>query len=98
MPKRRTEDVVHVTMTDHYIQRRQPARDLLAEIEERHETENNSYRGKVVPYYPEELPRTPENDLDLAIAQVNQKSNLEQGIRELTAAIERYSPERAEYY
>src|SRR5262245_3581122 len=28
MPKRRTEDVVHVVMTDHYIQRRLPARDL----------------------------------------------------------------------
>ncbi len=29
MPKRRTEDVVHVVMTDHLIQRRIPARDLL---------------------------------------------------------------------
>src|SRR5690242_13695831 len=32
MPKRRTEDVVHVVMTDHYIQRRKPSGDLLAEI------------------------------------------------------------------
>ena len=30
MPKRRTEDAVHVVMTDHYIQRRRPAADLLA--------------------------------------------------------------------
>ena len=29
MPKRRTDDVVHVVMTDHYIQRRKPAGNLL---------------------------------------------------------------------
>jgi predicted CXXCH cytochrome family protein len=98
MPKRRTEDVVHVAATDHYIQRRKPAGDLLAEIAERHETEGNAYRGPVVLYYPEDLPHTPENDLYLAIAQVNQKSNLNDGIAQLTTAIERYSPKRAEYY
>src|SRR5262249_43884777 len=98
MPKRRTEDVVHVAMTDHYIQRRKPAGDLLAEMAERHETDANAYRGPVVPYYPAELPHTAEADLYLAIAQVNQRSNLSDGIVQLTAAIERYSPERAEYY
>jgi predicted CXXCH cytochrome family protein len=98
MPKRRTEDVVHVVMTDHYIQRRKPAGDLLAEMAERHETDGNSYRGEVVLYYPEELPHTPENDLDRAVAQVIQSSNLRDGIVQLTAAIERYSPKRAEYY
>ena len=30
MPKRRTDDAVHVVMTDHYIQRVKPDRDLLA--------------------------------------------------------------------
>ncbi len=30
MPKRRTDDVVHVVMTDHRIQRRRPSEDLLA--------------------------------------------------------------------
>ena len=98
MPKRRTEDVVHVAMTDHYIQRRKPAGDLLAEIAERHETDANAYRGEVVLYYPEELPHTPENDLYLALAQVIEKSNLSAGIMRLTAAIERYSPKGAEYY
>jgi predicted CXXCH cytochrome family protein len=98
MPKRRTEDVVHVVMTEHYIQRRKPARDLLAEIVERHETDADSYRGEVVLYYPEQLPHTPENDLYLALAQVIQRSNLERGIAQLTAAIERHPPARAEYY
>src|SRR5436190_216190 len=34
MPKRRTDDVVHAVMTDHYIQRRKPNRDLLAAVTE----------------------------------------------------------------
>jgi predicted CXXCH cytochrome family protein len=98
MPKRRTEDVVHVAATDHLIQRRRPERDLLAEIPERHETEATAYRGPVTLYYPESLPHTPENELYLAIAQVNQRSNLKAGIVQLSAAIERYRPARSEYY
>ncbi len=98
MPKRRTEDVVHVVMTDHYIQRRKPAGDLLTEMAERHETDATAYRGTVVPYYPLALPKTPENDLDLAVAQVIEKSNLNAGIQQLTAAIAKHAPQRAEYY
>jgi len=98
MPKRRTDDVVHAVMTDHYIQRRKPARDLLATKVERRETDENAYRGKVVLYYPEALPKSPENELDLAVAQVSQKSNLSEGIDELAGAIEKYHPDRMEYY
>jgi predicted CXXCH cytochrome family protein len=98
MPKRRTEDVVHIVATDHYIQRRRPAGDLLADIPERHETGPNAYKGPVALYYPEALPHTAENDLLLAVAQVNQRSNLKAGIVQLTAAIDRYHPARAEYY
>ena len=56
MPRRRTEDVVHVVMTDHLIQRRPPSGDLMAELAERHPTEAEEYRGEVVPYYPATLP------------------------------------------
>src|SRR5207245_310235 len=93
MPRRRTDDVVHAVMTDHYIQRRKPARDLVAEIAERRETDANAYRGEVVPYYPRQAP-----ELYLAIAQVSQKSNLTRGIAQLSAAIETHRPQRAEYY
>ena len=34
VPKRRTEDAVHVVMTDHFTRRTQPQRDLLAPIAE----------------------------------------------------------------
>ena len=94
MPKRRTDDVVHAVMTDHYIQRRKPARDLLAEIPERHDPD---YRGEVVLYYPRTLPK-PEDELYLAVAQVSQSSNLSEGIARLSAAIQKYRPQRAEYY
>ncbi len=94
MPKRRTDDVVHAVMTDHYIQRRKPSRDLLQPLAERRETEDTGYRGEVVPYYPRELPK---DELYLALAQVSQKSNLSGGIQELSAAIEKYHPERVEY-
>jgi predicted CXXCH cytochrome family protein len=98
MPKRRTEDVVHVVATDHYIQRRKPAGDLLAEMPERQEAGANAYRGPVVLLYPKTLPDTPENKLYLAVVQVKQQSNLTEGIAQLTAAIKKYSPRRAEYY
>ena len=94
MPKRRTEDVIHVVATDHFIQRRPPAGDLLAERNER----RDAYRGPVALYYPETLPRTAENDLTLAVAQVIQGSNVTAGLAQLSAAIQKYQPKRPEYY
>jgi predicted CXXCH cytochrome family protein len=94
MPKRRTEDVIHVVVTDHYIQRQKPAGDLLAERAER----QDAYRGEVVPYYPATLARSPEGELYRAVAQVKQKSNLKAGIAQLTATIAKYLPRRAEWY
>jgi len=98
MPKRRTSDVVHTVMTDHYIQRRKPAGDLLAPLGEQHETETTRYRGEVVPYYPPQLPQTEENELYVAAAQVVDASNLEKGIPRLQAAIDRSHPKQAGFY
>lgn len=98
MPKRRTEDVVHAAATDHLIQRRKSGGDLLAARAERRETGEQAYRGAVALYYPERLPNTPENELDSAVAQVKQGSNLRAGIPRLEAAIATYAPARAEYY
>jgi Flp pilus assembly protein TadD len=98
MPKRRTEDVVHVVMTDHYIQRRKPAVDLLAPLEERRETEQTGYRGEVVLYYPPQLTSVADRELYVAVAQVKQKSNLQKGVALLEAAIEKHRPEQPEFY
>jgi len=98
MPKRRTDDVVHAVMTDHLIQRRPPARDLLAELSERHPTEAEEYRGEVVPYYPNPLPRTDENLLYRAVAQVALRNNLPQGVADLAREIARVRPGNSEFY
>lgn len=98
MPKRRTEDIVHMVMTDHRIMRRPPAGDLLAEIPEHHETDKTAYHGQVAPYYPDPLPHTPENNYYLALAQVRDRSDLGAGIPQLERAIHAWRPSRPEPY
>ncbi len=99
MPKRRTDDAVHVVMTDHFIQRRQPAGDLLAEKPEVRESSSAAYRGEVVPYYPARLASTEEEaSLYLALAQILEWSNLKNGLPRLQSLIEKYRPQRADYY
>jgi predicted CXXCH cytochrome family protein len=98
MPRRRTDDAVHVVMTDHRIMRRPPPGDLLAEKKEEHESPANSYRGEVVPYYPEKPVPTPEIALYVALAQITDRSNLKAGLPRMTALIERYRPARPGYY
>ncbi|MBZ5609760.1 MAG: tetratricopeptide repeat protein [Acidobacteriia bacterium] len=97
MPKRRTADVVHAVMTDHYIQRRKPESDLLAEMPEPHGPEI-VYHGEVVPYYPKPLDSTGENELYLALAQVREENNVERGLAQFSAAIKKLRPSRAEFY
>jgi len=98
MPKRRTEDAVHVVMTDHYIQRRRPAGDLRAPRRESENLDQGTYRGEVVLYYPPTLAPTGENELYLALAQVQHGSNLAAGIPRLEQAIAKHNPQRAEFY
>jgi tetratricopeptide (TPR) repeat protein len=94
MPKRRTDDVVHVVMTDHYIQRVKPDRDLLAPMAE---VANPSQgREGVAPYYPSPLPQTAENELYRATAEV--KHGSEGSIAHLESAIVRYSPVAPDFY
>ena len=95
MPKRRTDDVVHAVMTDHYIQRRKPNRDLLAAVTELPE---KSYRGEVVLYYPARLPQSEDTELYLATAQVMDGANLEEGVPRLARAIEKSHPKQAGFY
>jgi predicted CXXCH cytochrome family protein len=97
MPKRRTEDVVHVAMTDHLIQRGPPSRDLLAELAERHPTEAEEYRGEVLAYYPT-LPRAGPDTLYRALAQVLMKNNLRAGVAELSRLVALQQPREPEWY
>ena len=96
MPKRRTEDVVHVVMTDHLIQRLKPSGDLLTPRSEI-PADGHPYRGPVVRYDLASAAPRPEDELYLAIAQVNQQSNLSRGIPQLESAIAAFHPLHAEY-
>ena len=98
MPKRRTDDAVHIVMTDHRIQRHPPAGDLLADKPELRETPDNAYRGEVVPFYPSKLSPSPENALDQAIAQIKDGSNIKAGLPQLASLLARYRPANAAYY
>ena len=85
-------------MTDHFIARRPPAGDLLAEKPERAETAASSYQGEVVPYYPAKLASTADNDLTVAVAQVREQSNLKAGLPLLASQIAKYHPTQPGYY
>ena len=94
MWKRRTEDAVHVAMTDHDIQRYKPREDPLAPS--KHVVGN--YRGEVVPYYPESLDHIPDGELYLAIAQTEDDANLQAGADQLQHAIAALTPADAGFY
>jgi predicted CXXCH cytochrome family protein len=97
MPSRRTEDVVHVVMTDHRIARRKPDRDLLAPLREKTDQEQR-YQGEVVLYFSREGLPAAVRDLYLGIAQVKEKANLSAGLPLLAEAVRRQQPPQPEPY
>ncbi|MES1257884.1 MAG: tetratricopeptide repeat protein [Acidobacteriota bacterium] len=94
MQKRRTQDVVHVVMTDHRIRRQPLAGDLLASIAEKSATAIRPQSASR--YYPASAPRTPANDLLLAIAQIRDRTNLQEGIPALEKLLAASPPQRPE--
>jgi len=101
MPKRRTDDVVHVVMTDHFIRRNAASGDLVAEREEHHDTDADMYHGPVA-RYAIGGPAQADDELYDAVAQVWQKNNLQDGTPRLAAmlaaVLSRGQPARAEFY
>ena len=87
-----------MVMTDHFIQRVRPARDLTAPLEEAATLAASHYQGEVALYYPPALPPTPDTELYLALAQVQQGSNLAAGIPRLQKAIEGHGSAPTEFY
>src|SRR5262249_55505647 len=78
MPKRRPSDAIHVLVTDHRIGNPPTAAPAQRTVE-LHEDNAPPYRGEVALYYPPRLTPSPESELYLALAQVKQQSNPEQG-------------------
>jgi len=96
MPKRRTDDAVHVVMTDHYIQRNIPNRDLLAPQPE--VADKSAGKSGIRLYYPQQLPSNGRSELYLALAEVKDGSTGQDGIARLQKAILQYSPSEPEFY
>jgi Flp pilus assembly protein TadD len=92
MPKRRTDDTVHVVMTDHFIRSNQPKRDLVAPLAET----PAPIRAvtNVVLYYPEKSPDTQAAEIAMAEAQVKN----DHGMERLQTLLERYQPGAPEPY
>ncbi|MGH9590977.1 MAG: tetratricopeptide repeat protein [Terracidiphilus sp.] len=100
MPQRRTDDAVHVVMTDHYIQRNKPDRDLLAPKSEtaKSESDDRTDGDGIVLYYPPQLPPTPENQLYVDVAEVKDGSQGAPAIARLQAALVKNAPGAPEFY
>jgi predicted CXXCH cytochrome family protein len=96
MPKRRGEYAVHTILTDHYIQRQKPRRDLLAHLAPPGPSGDNP--SKLVPYYPETLSRQGDDQLYLFMAQSENSAKPEDGAKALETAIQRYAPAEAGFY
>jgi Flp pilus assembly protein TadD len=92
MPKRRTDDTVHVVMTDHFIRQAEPNRDLLAPLAEAVVLKRDV--TSVTLYYPEKPPATPAAEIAVAEAQMNN----DHGMERLQTLLERYQPAAPEPY
>jgi predicted CXXCH cytochrome family protein len=96
MPERRTDDAVHVVMTDHFIQRVKANRDLLAPLSEAADRPGKS-RG-VRLYYPPQISATAENELYLAVADVKDGAHGRTAVERLRRDLMKDAPAEAEFY
>jgi Flp pilus assembly protein TadD len=92
MPKRRSDDAVHVVITDHWIRRSPPPVDLKAKAE-RH----GRYSGPVKLLYPARL-TDPLAGVYLAMGALTDKSRLREAVRNLEREISTTRPKQARFY
>ncbi len=95
MPKRRTDDAVHVVMTDHFIQRVEPNLDLAAP---KPEVVNEQGRLGIVLYYPPQLPPTADSELYMDVARAQDGSQGAAAIAGLQQDILKDAPAAPEFY
>jgi predicted CXXCH cytochrome family protein len=94
MPKRRGEYATHIVLTDHYIQRVRPSKNLLAPPQ--HAGTTNERQEQLVPYYPATLKDDTDHIYEM-IAEAESGDPLTH--REpLAAAVNKYAPSEAGFY
>ena len=90
MPRRRTQDAIHIRLTDHLIQRRPAFTDPKQPIEQT----ATAYRGELEIYYPEQLAAA-ERDLYLGVALITGGADRKQGIALLERQLQAGGPAKA---
>ena len=93
MPQRRTEDAVHVVMTDHFIQRHPPQEDLLAPLKEDHSPKPD----EVVLHQPEALPDS-EREIYRGLGQIQSPVHFARGLDRLKLALPQWQGTSPEPY
>jgi Flp pilus assembly protein TadD len=94
MPKRRGEYATHIVLTDHYIQRVKPSKNLLAPPQLSDTANENP--EKLVPYYPANLSGEKDHLYEM-IAEAESGDPLTHA-GPLAAAINKYNPTEAGFY
>lgn len=93
MPQRRTQDAVHVVMTDHFIQRHPPQEDLLAPLKEDHSPKPDG----VVLHQPDALPDS-EREIYRGLGQIRSPAHSARGVDRLKLALSRWQGTSPEPY
>ena len=92
MPLRQGVDAIHITITDHLIQRPASVPPAVPAVEMQ-DGNTLPYAGEVAPYYPKVV-----DPLEAAIAQVRGLANLPEGLNRLENLLEKTHPRSAEPY
>ena len=92
MPRRRSQDAIHVSVGDHWIQR-PPKSPVAPPAFERNDGNTLPYAGEVAPYYPMAV-----DPLYAAVAQVNGLANLAAGLANLDRLLAELRPKEAAPY
>ncbi len=98
MPKRRTQDVAHVVMTDHLIKRQPPPGDLLAEIPEQHQLSGKAQNSPVIAYYPRQPAPSAGNKLALVVEQARDSPDPRKAFQALSQLLKGTSSPYADPY
>lgn len=93
MPQRRTQDAVHVVMTDHFIRRHPPQEDLLAPLEEDHSPKPD----KVVLHQPDALPDS-EREIYRGLGEIRSPVHFVRGVDRLKLALPQWQGTSPEPY
>ncbi len=96
MPRRRGEYATQIVLTDHYIQRQRPLRDLLAPLPPA--GPESSPKSALALYYPEQLPDGADRQLSIALAESASATDPLPAAAHLQAAIARFAPNQAGYF